>query len=246
MKAIPLVRRRLLGAALRRYRENVGYTMEDVARLLECDRSKLSRIETGQRGIRLRELRELLAEYGADEGESRALQAIADPRGPVTPGAGGAVPGTTTGARAFRRTPPFRRPARGYPPAAFTLAGRPGTPYATACAAASTSTWPRTPRSAPCSCSSLSASSVKATVPRTCSGHRSTVRWSQLATWTSDPATTARTRTAVVGPAAAGPDGSPACCSSGALPGCRTAPGVMRSRTSRRRPADSCGAGPRR
>ncbi len=81
MNAIPPVRRKLLGAALRRYRENVGYTIEDAARLLECDRSKVSRIETGQRGIRLRELRELLAEYGADEGESRALQAIADPRG---------------------------------------------------------------------------------------------------------------------------------------------------------------------
>jgi transcriptional regulator with XRE-family HTH domain len=81
MSAIPPVRRKLLGAALRRYREKAGYTMEDVVRVLECDRSKLSRIETGQRGIRLRELRELLAEYGADEGESRALQAIADPRG---------------------------------------------------------------------------------------------------------------------------------------------------------------------
>ena len=79
MNAIPPVRRKLLGAALRRYRENVGYTIEDAARLLECDRSKVSRIETGQRGVRLRELRELLAEYGADEGESRALQAIADP-----------------------------------------------------------------------------------------------------------------------------------------------------------------------
>jgi len=81
MEATPPVRRKLLGAALRRYRENVGYTIEDAARLLECDRSKVSRIETGQRGIRPKELRELLAEYGADEGDGQALQAIAGRRG---------------------------------------------------------------------------------------------------------------------------------------------------------------------
>jgi transcriptional regulator with XRE-family HTH domain len=51
------VRRRLVGGALRRYRENVGYALEDAARVLECDRSKISRIETGQRGIRPKELR---------------------------------------------------------------------------------------------------------------------------------------------------------------------------------------------
>jgi transcriptional regulator with XRE-family HTH domain len=71
------VRRRLVGGALRRYRENVGYTLEDAARVLECDRSKISRIETGQRGIRPKELRELLTEYGVQEGEQRALAAIA-------------------------------------------------------------------------------------------------------------------------------------------------------------------------
>ena len=46
-------RRRLVGTALRRYRENVGYALEDAAKVLECDRSKISRIETGQRGIRV-------------------------------------------------------------------------------------------------------------------------------------------------------------------------------------------------
>ena len=51
------MRRRLVGGALRRYRENVGYALEDAARVLECDRSKISRIETGHRGIRSRELR---------------------------------------------------------------------------------------------------------------------------------------------------------------------------------------------
>jgi transcriptional regulator with XRE-family HTH domain len=62
---------------LRRYRENVGYALEDAARVLECDRSKISRIETGQRGIRPKELRELLAEYGVPESDQAALVAIA-------------------------------------------------------------------------------------------------------------------------------------------------------------------------
>ena len=71
------MRRRLVGGALRRYRENAGFTLEDAARLLECDRSKISRIETGQRGIRPKELRELLAEYGVPAPEQAALVAIA-------------------------------------------------------------------------------------------------------------------------------------------------------------------------
>jgi transcriptional regulator with XRE-family HTH domain len=73
----PPVRRRLVGGALRRYRENVGYALEDAARVLECDRSKISRIETGQRGIRPKELRELLTEYGVPATEQLALVSIA-------------------------------------------------------------------------------------------------------------------------------------------------------------------------
>ena len=81
MIAAPPVRRRLVGGALRRYRENLGYTLDDVARVLECDRSKVSRIETGQRGIRGKELRELLTEYGVDDRQQAILGAMADPRG---------------------------------------------------------------------------------------------------------------------------------------------------------------------
>ena len=77
MAGTPPVRRRLLGAALRRYRENLGYGLDEAARILECDRSKISRIETGQRGIRAKELRELLAEYGVPDTEQAALLAIA-------------------------------------------------------------------------------------------------------------------------------------------------------------------------
>jgi transcriptional regulator with XRE-family HTH domain len=73
----PPVRRRLVGGALRRYRENMGYALEDAARVLECDRSKISRIETGQRGIRPKELRELLTEYGVPDSEQAALVGLA-------------------------------------------------------------------------------------------------------------------------------------------------------------------------
>ena len=77
MTGTPPVRRRLLGAALRRYRENLGYALDEAAAILECDRSKISRIETGQRGISAKELRELLTEYGVAADEQAALLAIA-------------------------------------------------------------------------------------------------------------------------------------------------------------------------
>ena len=77
MSATPPVRRRLLGSALREYRENLGYKLEEAAAVLECDRSKISRIETGERGIRAKELRELLTEYGVPATEQEALLAIA-------------------------------------------------------------------------------------------------------------------------------------------------------------------------
>ena len=77
MTGSPPVRRRLLGSALREYRESLGYNLDEAARILECDRSKISRIETGERGIRAKELRELLTEYGVPAGEQEALLAIA-------------------------------------------------------------------------------------------------------------------------------------------------------------------------
>jgi transcriptional regulator with XRE-family HTH domain len=77
MTDAPSMRRRLVGSALRRYREDLGYDLAVPARILGCDRSKISRIETGQRGIRPGELRELLTEYGADPATRHALAAIA-------------------------------------------------------------------------------------------------------------------------------------------------------------------------
>jgi transcriptional regulator with XRE-family HTH domain len=79
MVETPPARRRLLGAALRRHRESLGYRLDDAARILECDRSKISRIESGERGIRARDLRDLLTEYGVGEQEQLTLAAIAHP-----------------------------------------------------------------------------------------------------------------------------------------------------------------------
>ena len=72
----PPVRRRLLGGTLRRIREDLGLALEDAARTLECDRSKISRIETGDRGIRPKELRELLTDYGVPEDEQQVLASL--------------------------------------------------------------------------------------------------------------------------------------------------------------------------
>src|SRR6266516_3289490 len=77
MTDAPPVRRRLLGATLRRFREAAGFTLEDAAHILECDRSKISRIETGQRGVRPKELRELLVEFGVEETRRDALLTVA-------------------------------------------------------------------------------------------------------------------------------------------------------------------------
>ena len=137
-------------------------------------------------------------------------------------------PGAPPGCRCARRhAGGVRRPAhapvpaapRRSPPApAFTHAGRRGNPAGAGSAAVSTSTWSRAPTSAPCSCSSFRAPMAKAAVARTASGHRSRLRWSQPATWISDPATTACTCTRAAGPGQ---------CSSAWL-----VPGAMRSRTS--------------
>jgi hypothetical protein len=48
--------------------------------MLECDRSKVSRVETGQRGIRGEELRELLREYGVGDAEAALLELLANPQ----------------------------------------------------------------------------------------------------------------------------------------------------------------------
>src|ERR1700722_2935873 len=77
MTDTPSVRRRLPGAALRHLREQAGYSAQDAAQILDCDRSKITRIEAGHRGVRAEELRELLTAYGAAATHRDALVALA-------------------------------------------------------------------------------------------------------------------------------------------------------------------------
>jgi len=74
----PTMRRRRLAAELRRLREAVGATQEEVAGRLEWDPSKLSRIENRQVGIIARDLRKLMDTYGVhDEAEREGYFAMA-------------------------------------------------------------------------------------------------------------------------------------------------------------------------
>lgn len=73
------VRNRLIGTALRCYRmrEDLGMSLDDAGSIAGCDRSKISRIETGERRARPEDLRKLLAEYGAHPDAAALLIALA-------------------------------------------------------------------------------------------------------------------------------------------------------------------------
>jgi transcriptional regulator with XRE-family HTH domain len=73
----PTVRRRRLGAELRRLRDAANLTIEHVAERLECSASKISRIETGQIGASPRDVRDMLEIYGVPDNESEALIEVA-------------------------------------------------------------------------------------------------------------------------------------------------------------------------
>jgi len=70
------MRRKQLGAALRRLRRNAGVTMEAAAELLDCARSRIGHVESGRNAIRKPELRVLLDFYGASEDEYAALEEL--------------------------------------------------------------------------------------------------------------------------------------------------------------------------
>jgi transcriptional regulator with XRE-family HTH domain len=63
----PRVRRRELGGKLRALRQEQGMTVEQVAVQLLCSPSKVSRMETGQRGATLRDVRDLAGIYGVTD-----------------------------------------------------------------------------------------------------------------------------------------------------------------------------------
>src|SRR5258708_1094419 len=71
----PTIRRRELGALLRALRTEHGLTVEQVAEQLLCSPSKVSRMETGQRGATARDVRDLCDLYGVTSPDERARMA---------------------------------------------------------------------------------------------------------------------------------------------------------------------------
>lgn len=76
-KFSPTVRRRRLGAEMRRHREAAGFTLEQAAKHVDSSHSRLSRIETAQLGIRPPDLRALLELYKVAPEEREKLVALA-------------------------------------------------------------------------------------------------------------------------------------------------------------------------
>jgi transcriptional regulator with XRE-family HTH domain len=82
MTTVTSMRRRVAGAALRRYREQCGLDLEDAASALGCDKSKVSRVESGERGITRADLTRLLSCYAVPAAEWAFAGAIAGPGHP--------------------------------------------------------------------------------------------------------------------------------------------------------------------
>jgi transcriptional regulator with XRE-family HTH domain len=64
--------RLVLGARLRRLREAAGISCEDAGRAIRGSASKISRLELGRTGFKLRDVADLLTRYGVDEEAERA------------------------------------------------------------------------------------------------------------------------------------------------------------------------------
>jgi transcriptional regulator with XRE-family HTH domain len=67
---------RLVGALLRHHREAARWSLREAAAELECDTSKISRIETGHRRPVPGEMLTLLAAYGVSRREQQAIAAL--------------------------------------------------------------------------------------------------------------------------------------------------------------------------
>lgn len=63
----PTVRRMLLGHELRKYREQRGITREDAGNRIRASASKISRMELGRVGFKLRDIEDLLKMYGVSD-----------------------------------------------------------------------------------------------------------------------------------------------------------------------------------
>ncbi|MGW2326136.1 helix-turn-helix domain-containing protein [Streptomyces sp. NPDC001700] len=85
MRYGPAVRRRKLGAELRRQRDLAGLTSGEAARRLDWHQSKVSRIETGRSGAKPGDVARLLEVYGVTDPQLRALLEALCGGGPSDP-----------------------------------------------------------------------------------------------------------------------------------------------------------------
>lgn len=68
----PTAARMLLGAQLRRMRESAGISREEAGGVIRASGSKLSRLELGRTGFKLRDVNDLLSLYGVHDDADRA------------------------------------------------------------------------------------------------------------------------------------------------------------------------------
>jgi transcriptional regulator with XRE-family HTH domain len=73
----PTARRMLLGARLRRMREDAGITREEAGEMIHGSESKISRMERGRVGFKPHDVANLLTLYGVDDTQRAALLAQA-------------------------------------------------------------------------------------------------------------------------------------------------------------------------
>ncbi len=79
----PIVRRRELAGRLRSMRQAAGLSIEDVATRLMVSAAKVSRMETGARGVSARDVRDLCGIYGVgDEERERLLTLLRESKQP--------------------------------------------------------------------------------------------------------------------------------------------------------------------
>lgn len=82
VRAVPTLRRRRLGEALRRFRHDAGTSLEKTAAAMGWDESKLSRIENAKARIRPQDIAKLLQLYGVTDPEAvAALEGLAKDAG---------------------------------------------------------------------------------------------------------------------------------------------------------------------
>lgn len=73
----PTAARMLIGRKLRRLREAAGLTCEEAAQVIRGSASKISRLELGRTGAKLRDVTDLLALYGANAEQGAAMLTLA-------------------------------------------------------------------------------------------------------------------------------------------------------------------------